>query len=675
MTGCRKWLSGLIVLSGRRSVREGPRARAFRSVSLWFVILMLAGTVSAAAWNSSGLDLLMTDTPPELENVRIGPDGVIRLAGPARVGPELEDNTVWRIVPGAGEQWYAATGPRGRVYAGGPGPDSRWSVEIEEGDAMAAVEVPGVGLLVGLTPSGRVFRLGPDREPEIVFETGEEYIFDMLAGPDRAVYIATGPSGRLYRFRPGGRGELIYTAPQAHLTCLAWFEPGRTLLAGSSPDGLVYRLELGSGEPRVSVLYDAPGEEVRALAVRADRVYIAVNPGEDGMDPAAVLCVRENGARDWQWNFGEADIYALALSDESPGVIVATGYEGLLYELDEFGRAGIYQHLPAARVISLARTAAGIVAGSSEPARVSLLAPDVEPDRGSTSGWVRSPVQDCAGPAVFGRIEYRARVPSGAGLALDTRTGNSARPDQTWEDWRPVEGGRIRSRPARFIQWQARLSSRFPGRSPTLEQVTIYYATPNRRPQLSSLRFEEIDPAEAARGQARPVRELSWDARDPDQDSLRFTVYYRPEGWDRWLELAAELDEPQIEIDTRALPDGWYRFRVRATDAPSRPPEDALETELESGPALIDNTPPRITGLRLDRDRLRFTVTDEHSVITSARVSVNAGPWLPVGPEDGIFDALEERFSLRLELPPGPAHIAVRATDGQGNSVTGSIRR
>lgn len=632
--------------------------------------LIIALLLVQPVWTATGLDIIESDTAPALENVLLDHDGTVRLSAALAVRAELEENSVWTIVPGPGGNWHAGTGSAGRLYAGGAGTGASAAAAVGEGDLLAVVQLPGQGLFFGLTPGGDVYRLVPGGDPEIAFATGEDYVFDLLAGSDGDIYVATGPAGRLYRFRPGAGGEVVYAAPQAHLTKLAWLEPGRVLLVGSSPGGMVYRLDLRPGSvPEVSVLYDTPAEEIRGLTVTREsgvRVHIAANPPADTPgETGTVLCVGENGARIWQWAVPDSAVYDIAAAPG--GLLVATGREGLIYRLDPLGRAAIWQKLPAARVLCLAPAGDGFLAGTSDPALVVALAAGP-----AASGWVESPVRDCEGPAAFGRLTRRADIPSGASLALDTRTGNSETPDETWAEWQPADGT-VRSRPARFIQWRARLGSGFPGRTPALERVDIHYAIPNRPPFISGLELEEIDPADAARGEPAPVRDLGWSAADPDGDSLRYTIEYRPDAAGRWLLLADDLAESSYPLDTRLLPDGWYRFRVRATDAPSRPRDEALEAELVSAPVLLDNTPPRITGLRLDGARLRFTVTDESSVISAARVSVNAGPWLPAAPDDRLFDRPEENFSVELELRPGTNHIAVRAADAQGNSVTAAL--
>ncbi|MFO7676202.1 MAG: hypothetical protein R6X12_07810 [bacterium] len=689
------------------------------------LVLLSALVLVPAAWTSTGLDLLRSERAPRLENVLVDHDGAIRLSAGRELLAELDADAVWRLAAAPGGAWYVGTGSDGRLYTVGraaPVFDS-----VGEGDLLAVAPDARAGVLFGLTPGGTVHRLAPGRAPEQVLATGEDYVFDLLAAPGGEFYAATGAAGRLYRFSPGGQsrreaapsarregefrqdsgtdsrrvapGELVFTAPQAHITCLAWLEPGRVLLAGTSPDGIVYRLDIppGRARPEVSVLYDTPYDEVRALAVAGAGedaiVFVAANgsaggtagpppprPGggparapAGGPEPGAVLCVRPNGVRDWQWSAPESAVYDLAVRDGE--VLVATGREGLIYRLDRLGRAALFAQLPAARVLCLVPDGAGLVAGTSEPAAVFRL-----PAGLAASGSVESEVRDCAGPATFGRIEHRATVPSGASLALDTRTGNSERPDSTWSEWLPADGT-VRSRPARFIQWRARLGSSFPGRTPTLERVTIHYRVPNRPPRVTELAVSEPSPAEAARGAANPVREITWTAADPDEDSLAFTLSCRPDGLDRWLVLAEDLGQPRHELDTRLLPDGWYRFRVEATDAPARPASEAARSEVVSPPALVDNTPPRVTGLRLDGppaaaragDRLLFTVTDAASPLAAARVAVNAGPWQPALPLDGLFDREEERFAVPVSLRPGANHVAVWAADARGNAASAAV--
>jgi hypothetical protein len=93
-----------------------------------------------------------------------------------------------------------------------------------------------------------------------------------------------------------------------------------------------------------------------------------------------------------------------------------------------------------------------------------------------------------------------------------------------------------------------------------------------------------------------------------------------------------------------------------------------------SRPFLVDNTAPLISGLKTgtpERNtglcRVSFSVQDALSPIAAARVSVNAGDWQALEPEDHIFDSSAERFTADVKLSPGENAVGVWVADAQGN--------
>ncbi|MEO0079821.1 MAG: hypothetical protein ABIK44_03995, partial [candidate division WOR-3 bacterium] len=288
------------------------------------------------------------------------------------------------------------------------------------------------------------------------------------------------------------------------------------------------------------------------------------------------------------------------------------------------------------------------------------------------SGELVVPPFDCGNPARFGRLDYRADVPEGTGLAFDTRSGNSSRPDSTWSDWEPVTG-RINSPPARFIQWRVRLTTLFPNITPKLEGVDIFYEPANLAPVIGRLNVTAVPFSEAQRGITRPTREISWEVSDPQGDSLQFELFFKSEGDRQWKRLRSSLAESQFELDTRTLPDGWFRVKLVASDRPSHGPAQALSSELVSRPFLVDNTPPVVRGLRLAGSRVLWTASDELSPIVACRLAVNGGEWSAVEPLDSLFDAPNESFAVEVELATGENTVAVWVADGQGNVAVARI--
>jgi hypothetical protein len=60
--------------------------------------------------------------------------------------------------------------------------------------------------------------------------------------------------------------------------------------------------------------------------------------------------------------------------------------------------------------------------------------------------------------------------------------------------------------------------------------------------------------------------------------------------------------------------------------------------------------------------------------VAAIEASVDGGPWFPLGADDGILDAPEERFHGEAPVPASGGHeVVVRATDGEGNRGSAAL--
>jgi hypothetical protein len=166
---------------------------------------------------------------------------------------------------------------------------------------------------------------------------------------------------------------------------------------------------------------------------------------------------------------------------------------------------------------------------------------------------------------------------------------------------------------------------------------------------------------------------ISWQADDPDNDRLVYTLQVRGEDQREWKTLKQEFTENTFALEADTLGDGRYRFRVIASDRLSNPPSQAREADLESPPVLLDQTPPQVTfaaprasaqGLEIEVD-----AQDALSPVRRAEVSLDAGPWRAMECADGVADSRHERFTVRLPTPaPGEHLVTVRVYDASGNA-------
>src|ERR1019366_4037629 len=102
----------------------------------------------------------------------------------------------------------------------------------------------------------------------------------------------------------------------------------------------------------------------------------------------------------------------------------------------------------------------------------------------------------------------------------------------------------------------------------------------------------------------------SWQADDPDNDKLVYSLDFRGVGEREWKTLKNNLHDNTYAIDGDALADGRYLFRVTASDREANPPAAAQEADLVSSPVLIDNTPPAIHITSSSRTDIAFDAQD-----------------------------------------------------------------
>ncbi|MBV8819534.1 MAG: fibronectin type III domain-containing protein, partial [Acidobacteriaceae bacterium] len=168
--------------------------------------------------------------------------------------------------------------------------------------------------------------------------------------------------------------------------------------------------------------------------------------------------------------------------------------------------------------------------------------------------------------------------------------------------------------------------------------------------------------------------QVSWQADDPDNDRLVYTLAFRGEDETQWKLLRTNLFENSLLLDGDILADGRYYFRVTASDRPSNAQSDARQAELISSPVLIDNTPPVVKFQEPVRSsdghfEVLVDAQDQTSPLRRCEYSVDAASWLPVEAADGVTDSPQEQFRIVLDRVRAGEHLlVVRVFDAAGNA-------
>jgi hypothetical protein len=165
-------------------------------------------------------------------------------------------------------------------------------------------------------------------------------------------------------------------------------------------------------------------------------------------------------------------------------------------------------------------------------------------------------------------------------------------------------------------------------------------------------------------------RTVSWRAHDDNGDTLRYSLYFRRKGTDRWLRFRENVDETAMNFDTSQLPDGTYQLRLVASDIVDNP-DNAMTTVRDGIEFQVDNTPPAISFVT-QGDEVIIRVTDKLSPIGKVEYSADAQKWIRLSPADGINDSPDETYRLKRSSVQGK-FVIVRAVDSFYNVATESI--
>ncbi len=627
---------------------------------------------------------------------RVAPGGSGSLLWKA---PEIE---VFALAAGSDGQLYAGTSPNGKVYK--VSPEGEGSEFFDPGEKYIwALAFDGAGrLVVGTGDAGKVYLVGLDGTGDAWFESGQRHVMSLALDGGGSVLAGTDPEGILYRIGDDGAAFALYDSDLPEIRSIAVSRGGAIHFAamGGGMD-LVLRsipAQQAVGPAQASAPSAQAGVQVSVSSVTSSVTYAQPQVVYSG-ERSALMRLVEGRAVEKIWSSNEEQVLGMAL-DEGGGVLFATDREGRVYRTGPSRDLSLLSQTGRAQMTSLLRAGDGVLVGSAHGGEIFRLnsAPAAE-------GVYEAAPRNTEGVSQWGRLSWRGRVPQGASIEISTRSGNTYRPDASWSEWsEPLagsEGSPVTSPAARFLQWRATL--RGPAR---LDSVRVHYLPQNSAPVVRSVNVVPEAPSQSGGsggsqaagsssnysitvsasgsssppqpsvGQARApasVRKLAvvWGAEDPDGDELRAEVSFRGEGESEWKTIRDDLPGPRFSIESDALADGRYEFRVRVDDGKANPEERALSAERVSRPVLVDRTPPLVRVLPPGADgELRFAAEDAVSEIRTAEYSVDAGKWRPVLSDDGLLDSVAEEFTLRPgSLEPGEHLVVLRVRDRAGNTA------
>ncbi len=429
----------------------------------------------------------------------------------------------------------------------------------------------------------------------------------------------TDGSGLIYRISPKGEAFLLYSAPKKEITALAVDRQGNIYAAGVGEKRAAPSTASAPAGSVGAIVATAPASGAQpAPSGTVSPISPGVAPGVANFGGSEVYRLSPDGSPRTIWNSREDLVYALAF-DNDGRLLAGTGNRGKIYVIN--GRQFVdLAQASANQVTAFARDPnGGLYCATSNLGKVFLLGP--KPDN---EGTYASDVFDAKNFSRWGRVEVRGE----GNYQLFARSGNVDNPDRNWSAWKPVDLANelpIDAPAARFIQWKAVLR---PGKPvPVIDSVAINYLPKNVAPEVDNVvvlvgsrvsagaHSEPENPASSYEAPLPTVKDrrfimVKWRARDENDDTLVYSVYYRGDGESRWKLLRDDVTERFLNLESDLFPDGGYEIRVVASDSPSHAAEDALTGEAVSPRFEVDNTPPRIQSLaaKIEGEKIHVTL-------------------------------------------------------------------
>src|SRR6266404_5155515 len=629
---------------------------------------------------------------------------------------------------------YVATSPDGKVYRVSASGEKAVFFDPKTKYIWDLAFAPDGTLYVATGDKGQIFAVSPDGKSELFYASDEAHIRVLAFDAHNDLLAGTEPSGRILRITrygsknarkdkgsPAAEGFVLYETARREVTALA-----------VAPDGKIYAAAIGEKQrpstPAPTTVITTPQG---TTTITGGAVVLGGQPqGQTPFIPfpqqlsSSIYRLSPEGAPEELWNSRDDVVYSLAINSDGR-LLAGTGNGGALLAIDGRGVFAQLAKAGSAQITGIAANSAGkLFLCTANPGKVFSVGPEYESEgtyeshsfdaqlfsHGGRLDWWSPP------PAVPEKTGAKSSSRSDAPrLEFFVRSGNTEDPGKEWSRWfgpYAKPGTNAECPPARFVQWKAVIHD---GRSGDgVSWVSLAYLPRNvapiidgiavqdsgvraqaniiiqsgqqvsvnlRQPQSSNpigvvvtqssspVRFEQ--PPQGFRDKG--YQSVLWNARDENDDELRFSVYFRGENETDWKLLKEKLEQKFYSWDSTAMPDGAYYLKIVATDAVSNSPALALSTERESERFVVDNTPPVVDELKAEiggaqkAATVHFVARDATSSIDRAQYSVDGGDWVIVMPKNGISDAPEERYEFSISLPGSTARgehtVAVRAYD------------
>jgi hypothetical protein len=617
---------------------------------------------------------------------------------------------------------YVGTSPDGKVYkVSGPdqftefcNPDNKyiWSMAFDDAG----------NLFIGTGPNGTIYKVDKSGKKSAFYTCSDNHVVCLTRGGNNNILAGTSPQGLIVEITSEGKGFTLMDTLLEEVHSIAFDRFGTIYAIASSMKGISTTASskqavTSSTKPATTSVATITIESVAGLSEKSREAKTVTAPGggkESAGAKSAIYAITKDGSVETIYSSDQQMVYD-AMVREDGSLLVATGPKGRLLSIDAAKQVTVLTDSPEEDSTRLLNAGDVIYVGSSNQGKVYRLR-----TQKAQTGTFESKTLDARIVSSWGKISWQTTNSGSSNIEISTRSGNTEKADNSWSEWSArydAPGRQVTSPRARYLQWRAAFKTGSGPSSELLDRVQISYLQQNLRPQITGIqvlpygielqkqpslamsglslitstttpdgrslnspreRFKERLPLLPRQMLQPGAQSFTWKAVDDNEDSLEYSLYFRGEGESDWKLLEKKLTDAFYTLDTAALPDGAYRLKVVASDAPSNPHEKYLIGELISNPFVIANASPQIEiiGSKVNGKKMeaQFRARVGTGRIATAEFSIDGGEWYLIFPIDGIADSAQEEYRIVTpELSPGEHLIGIRSSDGDGNTGTAKL--
>jgi hypothetical protein len=574
-------------------------------------------------------------------------------------------------------------------------------------------------LYIGTGGGGVIYRVDASGAESVFFSCSDTHVMCLARDKNGNLVAGTSPAGLVIEIDSEGRGFTLMDTDMEEVHSIAFDSFGSVFAVASSAEGIGIKAASpaaapGSKAPSPTAATRTGSKPDSAAAGETVSTVSAPGGGTAAEGTRSVVyAISKDRGPEKIYESKSQMVYDSVLRRDGI-LLLATGPKGRLLSIDGAKQVSVISDTPEEHLTRLLAEGDTVYAAGSNQGKLYKLQ-----TARSAAGVFESKIMDAETAASWGKISWLVTDPGGARIEFSTRTGNTEKADNSWSGWsRPYtySGQQIESPKARYLQWKATVKQEGDsvGSAPAdfLEQIRIAYLQQNFRPQVTSIEvlpygieFQKqpslalsgtsvVVPAKTPDGRslnsprerennmpkADPRRVLqpgaqsfAWKALDENADSLEYSLYFKGESETDWKLLEEDFSDTFYTLYAASLPDGIYRLKVVASDAPSNPSDNFLIGELVSRPFVIAGAPPQVeiktNEVKGSKAEVAFDAYVPVGMIATAEFSVDGGDWFLVFPEDGIADSARETYRISTpDLPTGEHLIGIRASDRNGNT-------